>query len=190
MVAHSSELTSPAELQVFYVPILRHMFYWLGACPADKAEMRRILSRNGACMLIPGGVAECTEMEHGSEVVFLRKRQGFIKLALEQGAATLAVGCAFCFQHGPVGRAATDCSCPALQGLDHNAAALAFMVSAAALADQLLAAALMRLHPNVILNPDLDLLSELLPFTLLLQGHTWTQSMHIIPTHCLPQAAY
>ena len=67
------------------MPLVRHLFYWLGGRPASKATVRSILARNGACVLIPGGVAEVTEIQHGSEVAFMHSRLGFVKLALEHG---------------------------------------------------------------------------------------------------------
>ena len=81
-------LTKPVHgCQVFYMPIVRHLYYWLGGRPAGKATVRAILARNGACVLIPGGVAEVTEIQHGSEVAFMKSRLGFVKLALESGTA-------------------------------------------------------------------------------------------------------
>ena len=76
--------------QVFCVPILRHLFYWLGGRPASRASVRSILARKGACVLIPGGVAEVTEIQHGSEVAFMHSRLGFVKLALEHGELPLS----------------------------------------------------------------------------------------------------
>ena len=94
------EVKSPIRgCQVFYMPIVRHLYYWLGGRPAGKATVRAILARNAACVLIPGGVAEVTEIQHGSEVAFMKSRLGFVKLALESGTACLlyywllAAGC-------------------------------------------------------------------------------------------------
>ena len=45
-----------------------------------------MLLQNGAAMVIPGGVAECTEIQHGMETILLRRRLGFVRIALQHGA--------------------------------------------------------------------------------------------------------
>ena len=41
--------------------------------------------------MCPGGVMECLYMERGREVVYLRKRSGFVRLALQAGAPLVPV---------------------------------------------------------------------------------------------------
>jgi 2-acylglycerol O-acyltransferase 2 len=48
--------------------------------------MRGLLERGRSVLLIPGGVAECLRMTPSCEVVYLRKRFGFVKLAMQTGA--------------------------------------------------------------------------------------------------------
>ena len=43
-------------MQLFYVPILRHFWYWLGVRRADRATMNQLLSSGTAVVLCPGGV--------------------------------------------------------------------------------------------------------------------------------------
>ena len=45
-----------ATLQLFYVPILRHFWYWLGVRRADRATMNQLLSEGTSVVLCPGGV--------------------------------------------------------------------------------------------------------------------------------------
>jgi 2-acylglycerol O-acyltransferase 2 len=44
------------------------------------------LAEGKCCILVPGGVQECLTMEHNVETLFLKKRTGFVKLALTHGA--------------------------------------------------------------------------------------------------------
>ena len=83
-----------ASSVVFLVPIVRHVVTWLGLAPANRASFRRLLAGGGTVLLVPGGVQECLVLQHGEEVVFLKQRLGFVKLAMEEGAAL--VPC-FCF---------------------------------------------------------------------------------------------
>lgn len=49
--------------------------------------MDELLASGKTVVLNPGGVQECLYMQHdGSETVFLRKRQGFVRMAMKHGA--------------------------------------------------------------------------------------------------------
>ena len=49
--------------------------------------MRRLIDSGACVLLIPGGVAECLLLRHdGVETVYLRKRFGFVKMALQTGS--------------------------------------------------------------------------------------------------------
>ena len=51
-----SEVVGGCSVQLFYVPILRHFWYWLGVRRADRATMNQLLSEKTAVVLCPGGV--------------------------------------------------------------------------------------------------------------------------------------
>ncbi|KAK9796981.1 hypothetical protein WJX73_006358 [Symbiochloris irregularis] len=78
----------------FYVPLLRHIWWWLGTRSADRKSMSAILAAGGTAVLIPGGVQECGYLEQGKETVFLKSRKGFVRMALQHGAPLVPV---FCF---------------------------------------------------------------------------------------------
>ncbi|GFH33519.1 diacylglycerol acyltransferase, partial [Haematococcus lacustris] len=70
----------------FAVPFVRQLWWWLGLRPVSRQLMAGLLAAGKAVVLNPGGIQECMGMQHGSETVFLRKRHGFVRLAIQQGA--------------------------------------------------------------------------------------------------------
>lgn len=76
---------------IFRVPLARHLWTWLGLSPADKRTMKGFLDKGRSAVLCPGGVAEALVMEHDVETLYLRKRFGFVKMALETGSSLVPV---------------------------------------------------------------------------------------------------
>ena len=75
-----------ASAAIFKVPLVKHLWTWLGLDPISKACMLRMLRAGKTAVIIPGGVAECMAMERGVETLYLRKRYGFVKIAIVTGA--------------------------------------------------------------------------------------------------------
>jgi 1-acyl-sn-glycerol-3-phosphate acyltransferase len=71
---------------IFIVPLLRQLWSWLGMDPISRGYMRQLLEEKRTVIIIPGGVAECLQMREGVETIYLRKRFGFVKLAIQTGA--------------------------------------------------------------------------------------------------------
>ncbi|KAL4421076.1 hypothetical protein ABPG77_001371 [Micractinium sp. CCAP 211/92] len=78
----------------FWAPIMRHMWWWLGCRPVSRQCFQALLRKGRSVAVCPGGVKECIYMQRGQEVAYLRKRHGFVRLALQAGAPLLPV---FCF---------------------------------------------------------------------------------------------
>lgn len=80
------KLKALSSSAIFFTPFLRHMWSWLGLVPASRKILTDSLSDGYSCVLIPGGVREMLFMEHDREVVYLKQRLSFIRIAIETGA--------------------------------------------------------------------------------------------------------
>lgn len=76
---------------LFNVPLWRHMLGWLGMRPATRRHFVRLLRGKGAVKVNPGGIAEMYLLNDGAEVIKVRDRKGFVRIAVEQGAPILPV---------------------------------------------------------------------------------------------------
>eukprot|EP00004_Rigifila_ramosa_P027613 TRINITY_DN9059_c0_g1_i1.p1 TRINITY_DN9059_c0_g1~~TRINITY_DN9059_c0_g1_i1.p1 ORF type:complete len:333 (+),score=39.54 TRINITY_DN9059_c0_g1_i1:2-1000(+) len=77
---------------VFGMPVLRDMALWMGLCDSSQDTIRGLLERKGnAVVLVVGGAAEALYARPGCIDLVLKKRRGFVRLALETGAAMVPV---------------------------------------------------------------------------------------------------
>ncbi|OQS02313.1 diacylglycerol acyltransferase [Thraustotheca clavata] len=70
---------------LFNLPVMGDMISWAGCGPAGKENFEKLCSKKHNIALIPGGYEEATHFKHGQHQVYLKKRKGFIKLALKYG---------------------------------------------------------------------------------------------------------
>lgn len=79
---------------VMYTPIVKHVMGIFGLISAKKESMKRALKKPGAkgcVVLYVGGMAELFLSCENEERIYLNKRKGFIKLALQEGVDVLPV---------------------------------------------------------------------------------------------------
>ena len=71
---------------LFIIPIIRHVYTWLHGCNASK-NLVKLLKGGTSVNLCPGGVREVAYLaDKTKSTVFLKKRLGFTKLAMTNGA--------------------------------------------------------------------------------------------------------
>eukprot|EP01090_Pellita_catalonica_P007977 TRINITY_DN18600_c0_g1_i1.p1 TRINITY_DN18600_c0_g1~~TRINITY_DN18600_c0_g1_i1.p1 ORF type:complete len:320 (-),score=36.46 TRINITY_DN18600_c0_g1_i1:103-1062(-) len=75
---------------IFMMPLFRHIYSWLGAVDASKEELL-LQCRTYNIAIIPGGVAEMMLSDKNEERIFIKKRKGFIKFALQTGLDLIPV---------------------------------------------------------------------------------------------------
>ncbi|KAK9846559.1 hypothetical protein WJX81_006558 [Elliptochloris bilobata] len=72
------------------LPILKHLLAALGSFPADREELLRML-RTSSVVLSPEGVAGTWCATRDREVVYLKRRLGFVRVAIQAGADLVPV---------------------------------------------------------------------------------------------------
>lgn len=76
---------------VFWVPFVRHLWWWLGCRPVSRSSIGKLLDQGCSVALCPGGVQECLIMQPYNESLYLRNRKGFVHVAMQKGASILPV---------------------------------------------------------------------------------------------------
>eukprot|EP00644_Phytophthora_capsici_P003756 jgi/Phyca11/15670/fgenesh1_pg.PHYCAscaffold_15_\ len=70
---------------LFYFPIMRDILHWMEFSSSTKTSMQSIMNTGQNLCLLPGGFEEATLYQRGKHRVYIKKRFGFIKLALQHG---------------------------------------------------------------------------------------------------------
>jgi len=71
---------------LYYIPIMRHVLLWMGCITANYHDIFKALSSGKSVGIASGGIAELFESNKDIETIIIRKRKGFIKLAMQTGA--------------------------------------------------------------------------------------------------------
>jgi 1-acyl-sn-glycerol-3-phosphate acyltransferase len=93
-LVHSGPRAHLVANVLFQIPLARFLFLNLGCIDADKSTCNRALKDGMSLYLLPGGLQEQTLSVNDKETVFLKKRKGFVKLAIEHQATLVPI---FCF---------------------------------------------------------------------------------------------
>lgn len=83
-------LTADAALRL---PVMRQIMTWIGCQSATASRAQALLQEGHSLGISPGGVAEIFDVLNHDEVIFMRARKGFVKLALRSGAPLVPCYC-------------------------------------------------------------------------------------------------
>ncbi|KAG7397755.1 hypothetical protein PHYBOEH_000209 [Phytophthora boehmeriae] len=70
---------------LFWFPLIRDILNWMEYSSCAKSNMLKFMRKNQNLSLLPGGFEEATLFQRGKHRVYLKKRFGFIKIALQHG---------------------------------------------------------------------------------------------------------
>lgn len=76
---------------LLHTPILRHFYFATGTRSADASSIQAILKEGGSAAVVVGGIAEMFLDTSDAERIYLKKRKGFVRLALREGAHIIPV---------------------------------------------------------------------------------------------------
>ncbi|XP_050789469.1 2-acylglycerol O-acyltransferase 3 isoform X1 [Gopherus flavomarginatus] len=77
---------------LFRLPLYREYMMGFGMCPVSRPSLDFLLARPGnAVVIVVGGAAESLDCAPGQHRVTLQRRSGFVRLALQHGAALVPV---------------------------------------------------------------------------------------------------
>ncbi len=79
---------------VFQIPIIKQAYTCVGGDPVDKHTFRHKLANGKSFVFCPGGVQEVLAMDDNNQnniILYLKKRKGFVKMALEYGSPIVPV---------------------------------------------------------------------------------------------------
>lgn len=74
---------------LFRIPIVREILLLLGCIDASKSNAVAALRQGSSLVVLPGGIPEMILAEEGKELMYLAKRKGFVKLAIEENVKAI-----------------------------------------------------------------------------------------------------
>ena len=101
---YGPKLCGLAATVIFKVPVVREMFFKLGYIDARRTVASKALKAGQSLYLVPGGEEESMMTTNGHDIVVLKNRKGFVRLALSYGVPIVpvfAVGCTDAYKTFP-----------------------------------------------------------------------------------------
>jgi 1-acyl-sn-glycerol-3-phosphate acyltransferase len=101
---YNSKLCGLGATVLFKIPVVREMFFKLGYIDARRTVASKALENGQSLYLVPGGEEESLRTTNGKDIVVLKERKGFIRLALSYGiplVPVFAVGCTDAYKTYP-----------------------------------------------------------------------------------------
>mmetsp|Transcript_15648 Transcript_15648/g.20393 ORF Transcript_15648/g.20393 Transcript_15648/m.20393 type:complete len:347 (-) Transcript_15648:11-1051(-) len=84
-------LRSLAASVLFRIPAIREISLWSNCVDASRSVAERLLKRGRSLMILPGGQAEQMRTIFGRERIYLNRRKGFIRLAINHNVPIIPV---------------------------------------------------------------------------------------------------
>lgn len=69
---------------LYYIPVVREMTLWSGCIDARRSVAEKAIDRGRTIIVLPGGLPEQIRTCRGREILYIKKRKGFIRLALKK----------------------------------------------------------------------------------------------------------
>lgn len=76
---------------LLHIPIVGTLFSYFGFIPASKKSLEEACGTEYDLVVVPGGIAEMTKYHPDKEVLYLKARFGFIRMALKHGRSVVPV---------------------------------------------------------------------------------------------------
>jgi len=85
------KVRSLAASVLFYIPVVREISLFTGCISATRSVATKALERGQSLLVLPGGEAEQLLTKHGVELIYLKHRKGFVKLAMKNNTFLVPV---------------------------------------------------------------------------------------------------
>lgn len=76
---------------VLRIPVIRQLYGWSGIRAAGKKNIQAMYKDGVQVAVVVGGIAEMFLVNRTAECIYLKKRKGFVKLAIQEGADIVPV---------------------------------------------------------------------------------------------------
>ena len=76
------KIRSLAASVLFHLPFIRELTLWTGCISASRSVASSALKNGRTIIVLPGGEAEQLLTKRGREIVYLKSRKGFVRLAM------------------------------------------------------------------------------------------------------------
>ena len=76
---------------LFRIPLVREIAMWTRCVDARRSVAEGLLDNQYSILVLPGGMDEQLVTQYQTETIYLRKRKGFIKLAMRKGVPVVPV---------------------------------------------------------------------------------------------------